>query len=888
MSRNSLATFLLVSSLAAVWPLASRAGDRPLDKEKIAYITQEVGAALRALPDSYFQPGQKDSYIEARMRNVGGYYSIKNRWGEYPTAPTDDQVAGLVKFYAQRLELMALQDEQRQNKARKVSDSPELLSDLARLNQIYVQNEEVLGPDLDQAFSAPHNKRESKAAAAWAENAPAFQPESAGTHANGDAEHRLQNFGNDLVARSAAAVADVLPARTDGATENGADLSPAAPTGPGTLKLNDETGVILPPAYPPYFHATSNLQQGRYADAVGDFKKSLAINPKNAEAASGLTSAYYEQNQYEDAVAAAQRALELNPKDRNALSVLQFSKGRVAGGAPSAPGVPGGDAAGAKASGGASAAGGFRAPAAAAPPVSSAQARAAVEAAISVKDYAAARSAVERALAAYPNDPLLYAQKAQIELAQRDYAGAAAAARAGLALAPRNPDLLDVLGLAQLRSGDYKGAVATANDLIELNPQDAGAFALRAHAYGNLGDHELMMADLDRAAQLDPRYREADARMAGRTQLPSSDDVLFLFPGEEGASPKPAAAPGSRTTRFWLIVGASAGGGLLAAFALLGTVLAPYRRQAQSLFTKLTRSGPRTSVEIDPTTGLPAAPAEPVPMPGLIRDRYELGRKIGAGGMGEVFEGFDRSLKRRVAVKKMRPELRSDPREKARFVAEAKTVAALHHDNIVDIYAIAEDGDDVFLVFEHVDGRTVHELVQTSGKLEPKLAARIARASADALEFAHARGVIHRDMKPSNVMVDGEGRVKVMDFGIARTAKDAAHRFSVTAVVVGTPPYMAPEQEQGQVRRESDAYSLAVCAYEMLTGRLPFAGTGSAMLLNKINMNYVPPSQGAAGLPAALDPVFARAFRAFPEERYRTPAEFASALESALTAPVSA
>jgi serine/threonine-protein kinase len=289
--------------------------------------------------------------------------------------------------------------------------------------------------------------------------------------------------------------------------------------------------------------------------------------------------------------------------------------------------------------------------------------------------------------------------------------------------------------------------------------------------------------------------------------------------------------------------------------------------------------------------GEPVA-AQPAPanglVPGLIRGQYEITRQIGQGGMGTVFEGTDRSLGRRVAIKKMRDELRVNPQERARFVIEAKTVAALHHPNIVDIYAIAEDGQDVFLIFEYVDGKTAHDLVQHAGRLPIAEAARIVRASADALGYAHSRGVIHRDMKPSNVMLDAQGRVKVMDFGIARMAKDSMTRYSMTNTVVGTPPYMAPEQEQGQVRKESDVYALGICAYEMLTGKLPFVGIGAGMLMNKINMSYIAPSRAIAGLPDTLDAVFQKAFQADPEKRYRTPAEFADALESALPGAVQA
>ena len=416
--------------------------------------------------------------------------------------------------------------------------------------------------------------------------------------------------------------------------------------------------------------------------------------------------------------------------------------------------------------------------------------------------------------------------------------------------------------------------------LLELDPNDAYGYAYRAHAYGGMGERDAMMSDISRAAKLDPMFADAAGQAAG-LQLPSNADLLFLFPGEAGAAAAPAPAPGERNRRFGLLVGVSALGGLLLAFGLLQTVLAPLKEHVSSVFTKLTRTGPAVR-----TFEAPAGASVPAPgiLPGLIRGQYEVSRQIGAGGMGMVFEGTDRSLGRRVAIKKMRDEIRYDARERVRFVTEAKTVAALHHANIVDIYAIAEDGEDVFLVFEYVDGKTVHELVQSHGGLDGATAGRVVSEVAAALDYAHSRGVIHRDMKPSNVMVDGHGRVKVMDFGIARVAKDAMTRYSVTNTVVGTPPYMAPEQEQGQVRRESDVYALAVCAYEMLTGKLPFTGTGGGMMLNKINMSYVPPSRQKEGLPPALDAVFARAFQADPEKRHRSPGEFSTALAASACA----
>ncbi|OGR70466.1 MAG: hypothetical protein A2X40_09280 [Elusimicrobia bacterium GWC2_65_9] len=155
----------------------------------------------------------------------------------------------------------------------------------------------------------------------------------------------------------------------------------------------------------------------------------------------------------------------------------------------------------------------------------------------------------------------------------------------------------------------------------------------------------------------------------------------------------------------------------------------------------------------------------------------------------------------------------------------------------------------------------------------------ILKEMAAAVEHAHERGVIHRDLKPSNVMLTPEGRVKVMDFGVARQAKDTLAKLSGADTVAGTPSYMAPEQEQGAARRESDVYALGVCLYEMLTGSLPFSGSGAVMLLNKLTGKHIPPTQRAPCLPQALDLLMAVALAPDPDQRYKTPAELVAALE---------
>ncbi len=592
---------------------------------------------------------------------------------------------------------------------------------------------------------------------------------------------------------------------------------------------------------------------------------------------------------YEKALKSARRALAINPRNQSALSVLHTVQGRAGGqlakeageaAATAKAAALGGGFAGADSLGGPAAPSAEIAAAAlsGAARVSGDQARAASMGAWKMGDRKAAIDILSKELAANPRNPMLLNQRAAMYAKLGQYDKAIADANAALALAPGNMVLLRTKALAENRGKKYEDALATADEMIKKDPNNAWGWAFRAHAKAGLGDRASMLADLRRAAELDPAFAKT-AEAAALIQLPSDADVLFLFPGEEPAKAvdAPAAASG-RGRGFGVVVVAGVAGGLLLALGLLSVVMG--RKTAPSAFSQADRSAPASAPS--------SAPRVPTAQPasagglagGLIRGQYSIARQIGQGGMGMVFEGTDKSLGRRVAIKKMRDELRLNARERDRFIIEAKTVASLHHPNIVDIYAIAEEGDDVYLVFEYVDGKTVHDAIQAAGRLDPREAVRVAKSIGEALTFAHGRGVIHRDMKPSNVMLSGR-QVKVMDFGIARMAKDALTRYSMTNTVVGTPPYMAPEQEQGHVRKESDVYALAVCSYEMLTGKLPFIGIGAGMLMNKINMSYVAPSRAIAGLPEALDEVFAKAFQADPDRRYRTPSEFVAAFETA-------
>jgi len=204
-------------------------------------------------------------------------------------------------------------------------------------------------------------------------------------------------------------------------------------------------------------------------------------------------------------------------------------------------------------------------------------------------------------------------------------------------------------------------------------------------------------------------------------------------------------------------------------------------------------------------------------------EKYSVFRELGRGGMGIVYEAINKKLGKKVALKKMREELAINPREKERFLKEARRVAELHHPHIVDIYDVIEEGNDIYLVFEFVAGKTIEEILNEKRKIEVKEAIEIIKQVCEALKYAHSKGIIHRDIKPSNIIVDNSGWVKVMDFGIAREAKDTFSRISGKDTS-GTLAYMSPEQHLGQYDERSDIYSLGVMLYEMLTGELPFKG----------------------------------------------------------------
>ncbi|HEU4640906.1 MAG TPA: serine/threonine-protein kinase [Gemmatimonadaceae bacterium] len=262
---------------------------------------------------------------------------------------------------------------------------------------------------------------------------------------------------------------------------------------------------------------------------------------------------------------------------------------------------------------------------------------------------------------------------------------------------------------------------------------------------------------------------------------------------------------------------------------------------------------------------------------------YELDRELGRGGMGIVYRARDRRLKRTVAIKLLPPELAFRGEIKSRFLREAETAAQLSHPNIVPIYSVDEREGVVFFVMACVDGVTLAKRLHDEGRLSIEEARRILREVADALAYAHARGVVHRDIKPDNILLEVDsGRAMVTDFGIARAVQEGSDsRLTATGVAIGTPAYMSPEQAAGdrEIDGRSDLYSLGVVAYQMLTGQLPFqAASTPSMLMKHITETPAPVTQYRPDVPRDLATITMTLLEKDPERRFAS----ASALSLAL------
>src|SRR5579862_428882 len=262
---------------------------------------------------------------------------------------------------------------------------------------------------------------------------------------------------------------------------------------------------------------------------------------------------------------------------------------------------------------------------------------------------------------------------------------------------------------------------------------------------------------------------------------------------------------------------------------------------------------------------------EPTQTARVLSGRYELGHLVARGGMAEVFRAHDRLLDRPVALKILFPELSVDRSFVERFRREAQAAANLSHPNIVPVFDWGEDAGTYFIVMEFVDGRALSSILRTAGPLHPDRAAEIAADVAGALAYAHRHGVIHRDVKPGNVLITDEGTVKVTDFGIAR-AVNTEESLTQTGAVMGTATYFSPEQAEGMgVDTRSDIYSLGVVLFEMVVGRPPFLGDTPVAVASKHVREHPPaPREINPGIPPDLEAIILKCMAKSPEHRYAT------------------
>jgi serine/threonine-protein kinase len=262
----------------------------------------------------------------------------------------------------------------------------------------------------------------------------------------------------------------------------------------------------------------------------------------------------------------------------------------------------------------------------------------------------------------------------------------------------------------------------------------------------------------------------------------------------------------------------------------------------------------------------------------LFDGRYRIVRKLGAGGMADVYLAEDQELGRRVAIKILNGRHANDDQFIERFRREAKNAAALNHPNIVSIYDRGEAEDTYYIAMEFLDGRSLKELIVGHGQAPVKVAVEYARQILSALRFAHRHGIVHRDIKPHNVLVDREGRVKVTDFGIARAGTS---QMTETGSIVGTAQYLSPEQARGgEVDQRSDLYSLGIVLYELLTGKTPFEGdTPVEIAMKHLSTPPQPPSKLRSDIPRELDMVVLRALAKDPDDRYQSADEMEADLE---------
>ena len=267
----------------------------------------------------------------------------------------------------------------------------------------------------------------------------------------------------------------------------------------------------------------------------------------------------------------------------------------------------------------------------------------------------------------------------------------------------------------------------------------------------------------------------------------------------------------------------------------------------------------------------------------IIAERYEILGKIGTGGMADVYKAKDHKLNRFVAVKVLKPEFREDTTFIRKFRSEAQAAAVLTHPNIVNVFDVGDDNGVYYIVMELIEGITLKEYISKKGRLSVKEATSIAIQVSMGLEAAHSHGIVHRDVKPQNIIISMDGKVKVTDFGIAR----AASSNTISSNVMGSVHYSSPEQVRGGYSDEkSDIYSLGITLYEMVTGKVPFDGdTTVAIAIKHLQEEMVPPSVYAEDLPHSLEQIILKCTQKSVDRRYQNMEDVIADLKHSLIDP---
>jgi serine/threonine-protein kinase len=292
---------------------------------------------------------------------------------------------------------------------------------------------------------------------------------------------------------------------------------------------------------------------------------------------------------------------------------------------------------------------------------------------------------------------------------------------------------------------------------------------------------------------------------------------------------------------------------------------------------KLVTSAELPGVSQMPTTFMNVATA--------LEGRYQILKELGRGGMGIVFHAYDKQLKEQVAIKILSPLLSNDPDALERLKREVSAARRITHSNVIRIHDISEVNGLHFISMEYFHGTNLKDHIKRNGPLSPMQALNLASQVAEGLEAAHREGVIHRDLKSQNIILDNTNRIKIIDFGLARTAH--MEGMTATGLIMGTPEYMAPEQVSGKkIDERADIYSLGIILYEMFTGRVPFTGDSAiAVGFMQLKEEPVPPTKVNSAISPQIEKVICKALEKDPIHRYRTITELKNELEAAILKP---